>query len=83
MFDPKLFEDMAKKMTESLPSGFQSLKSDFEKNFKTLLQSTFNKMDLVTREEFDVQTEVLARTRKRLEVLEQQVAELEKNTQQK
>ncbi|MDB5761505.1 MAG: hypothetical protein JWQ21_500 [Herminiimonas sp.] len=50
---------------------------DIEKNVKSMMSQGFSKLDLVTREEFDVQTQVLARTRARLEALEAQVAELE------
>jgi len=50
---------------------------DMERNFKSLLQSALARMDLVTREEFDVQMAVLARTREKLEALEARLAELE------
>ena len=52
--------------------------ADLEKNLRALLASFFSRLDLVTREEFDVQREVLARTRARLEELEAKLAELEK-----
>jgi BMFP domain-containing protein YqiC len=52
------------------------MQSDVEKNIKTALSGMFAKLDLVTREEFDVQTQVLQRTREKLEALEKQVAEL-------
>ena len=55
----------------------QSPAADFEKNLKALMSQGFAKLDLLTREEFDVQTEVLARTRAKLELLEARVAELE------
>jgi len=77
MFDPNLFNDLAKKMTEALPQNFQAMKQDMEKQFKLVLQNTFNKLDLITREEFDVQSQVLARTRQQVEALEQQVSMLE------
>ncbi|MEN8260160.1 MAG: accessory factor UbiK family protein [Pseudomonadota bacterium] len=77
MFDPKSLDDIAKRLSDSMPAGLQSLRDDMEKNFRAILQSAFNKMDLVTREEFDVQSSVLARTREKLESLEKQVAELE------
>jgi BMFP domain-containing protein YqiC len=72
-----MFEDMAQKLVAVLPDGLQSIQRDVEKNFKTVLQSSFAKMDLVTREEFDVQTAVLSRSREKLEALEKQVAQLE------
>ena len=52
---------------------------DLEKHFRELIKSTLNKLNLVTREEFDVQARVLAKTRAKLEELEKQLAELEKN----
>ena len=55
----------------------QSPAADLEKNLKALMSQGFAKLDLLTREEFDVQTEVLARTRAKLELLEARVAELE------
>ena len=55
----------------------QSPAADLEKNLKALMSQGFAKLDLLTREEFDVQTEVLARTRAKLEHLEARVAELE------
>ncbi len=55
----------------------QSPARDLEKNMKAMLNQGFSKLDLLTREEFDIQTEVLSRTRARLEALEARVAELE------
>ena len=77
MIDPKTFDDLAKRFTEALPSSFRQFQADMEKNIHAALQATFNKLDLVTREEFEVQQGVLARTRANLEELEKQVAELE------
>ena len=75
--DPKFFEDIAKKLNEAVPPGLKELKNDLEKNFKNILQSGFSKLDLVTREEFDVQVRVLARTRAKLTELEKQLGQLE------
>lgn len=80
MFDPKLLDDIAQKLAGSVPSGVQELQQDLEKNFRATLQSMLGKMDLVTREEFEVQTQVLARTRSKLEALEARVASLEAKT---
>ncbi len=77
MIDPKVFDDMARRLADGLPSGLKVLRDDLEKNFRAITQSVLGKMDLVTREEFDVQTEVLARTRAKLEELEKEIAELE------
>ncbi|MCP0913208.1 MULTISPECIES: ubiquinone biosynthesis accessory factor UbiK [Legionella] len=73
MFDPKQFEDLAKKLYSSLPSSLQNFENEIQQKFKEILQSAFTHMDLVTRDEFDVQTKVLARTREKLDALQQQV----------
>lgn len=78
-----LLRDLSKKLSEALPQSLQVLKKDIEKNFHTVLQNTFNKLDLVTREEFDAQTKVLARSRKKIEALEEKVKELEKIIEEK
>lgn len=78
MFDPKAIDDIASKLTAALPSGFNNLKDDIDKNFHIILQTTLGKLDLVTREEFEVQKAVLAKTRSKLEALEQRVADIEK-----
>ncbi|MGH8547287.1 MAG: ubiquinone biosynthesis accessory factor UbiK [Methylococcales bacterium] len=70
-------DNLVKRLSNSLPSGLRDLREDLEKNFRAILQSSFAKMDLVTREEFDVQRAVLTRTREKLEALENQVAKLE------
>jgi BMFP domain-containing protein YqiC len=75
MAEPKLFEELDRKMKEVLA---QSPARDLEKNLRALLTGAFSRLELVTREEFDVQREVLARTRAKLEELEAQVADLEK-----
>jgi BMFP domain-containing protein YqiC len=76
MFDPKQFDELAKKLFSTLPTSLQNLEKDIQHQFKEVLQSAFARMDLVTREEFDVQCKVLARTRDKLEQLQQQVDEL-------
>ncbi|KAB2931709.1 MAG: accessory factor UbiK family protein [Candidatus Contendobacter sp.] len=77
MIDPKAFDDLAKRFAEAVPPGFRQFQAEMEKNFHAALQATLAKLELVTREEFDVQQAVLARTRAKLEELEKQVAELE------
>ena len=69
---------MVNRLLDSLPAGLRDLKQDTARNLRAALHSTLSKMDLVTREEFDIQQGVLARTRAKLETLEKQVAELEK-----
>ena len=77
MIDPKTFDDLAKRFAEAVPPGVRQLQAEMEKNAHAALQATFAKLDLVTREEFEVQQGVLARTRAKLEELEKQVADLE------
>ena len=74
----KLMNDLARKLAASVPAGGGALRSDLERNFTSLLRSAFDRMDLVTREEFDVQRKVLERTREKVTALEADVAALEK-----
>ena len=73
-----LFTTLLKRFSSTLPPGAEVLKADLENNLRAALHSTFDKLDLVTREEFEVQAQVLARSRAKLEQLEKTVAELEK-----
>lgn len=77
MLDATAFDDLARRLGALLPPGVAGLKDDFEKNAKAALQSALGNLDLVTREEFDVQSDVLSRTRERLAQLEQRIAEIE------
>lgn len=74
MSKPNFFDDMQARINQAIEN---SPAKDIEKNVKAMLSSGFSKLDLVTREEFDVQAQVLAKTRTRLEALEARVAELE------
>lgn len=77
-FDPKSLDELARRLAEAVPPGLAALKSDLEQNFKAVLQAGLSKLDLVTRQEFDVQAAVLRRSRERLEALEARIAALEK-----
>ena len=77
-FDPRLIDDLARRLAGSVPESVLALRRDLEQNFKGVLQSQLAQLDLVTREEFDVQATVLKRTREKLAALEQRLAELEK-----
>lgn len=70
MVDADFFDKLSKKLTKALPEGVVHACKDVEKNFRTILQSAFAKLDLVTREEFDAQMAVLERTRKKVDDLE-------------
>jgi len=76
-FNPKQLDELTDRLIDLLPTGVKDMQQDLEKNIRALMQSTFTKMNLVTREEFDVQSAVLARTREKLEKLEKQLADLE------
>jgi BMFP domain-containing protein YqiC len=75
MLNPKLFQELQARVNEVLAG---SPAKDLERNLKAALSAFFSRLDLVTREEFDVQREVLLRTREKLEQLEAKVAELER-----
>ncbi len=75
MLDPKILEEFSAKMSALLAN---SPARDIEKNAKAVLSGVFSKLDLVTREEFDIQSQVLARTREKLKALEARVEALEK-----
>jgi hypothetical protein len=74
MIDTKTLDQIVNTLRSALPPN---LTQDVEKNLRAALLSVFERLDLVTREEFDVQSTVLGRTRAKLEALEQQVAALE------
>lgn len=77
MFDPKQIDEMTRNVLNRLPPGLQEVQRDVEKSLRAALQAGFAKLDLVTREEFEVQAAVLLRTREKLEALERRVAALE------
>lgn len=81
MFENKLdankLDELARGVLDKLPSGFQTVQQDMEKNLRAALQSALGKLELVTRDEFEVQSAVLQRTREKLESLEVRVDELE------
>jgi BMFP domain-containing protein YqiC len=77
MLNPKVIDDLARRLSNTVPAGLREAQQDLEKNFRTVLQNTLAKLDLVTREEFDVQSRLLSRTREKLEALEKTIAEME------
>lgn len=77
MLDNKLLDDIARRLNSVMPAGAKAVQDDLEKNLRAATQAVFAKLDLVTREEFDVQRKVLARSREKIEQLEKQVAALE------
>ena len=67
------FDNLAKKLFDALPTSVQNLEKDIHQKFNDVLQSTFQKMDLITREEFDTQTKVLIKTREKVDSLQAQL----------
>jgi BMFP domain-containing protein YqiC len=81
MFTANSLDDLARRLSESVPESLRSFRRDLEGNFKAVLQAQLSKLDLVSRQEFDVQAALLARTRASLVDLEARVKELEAKLQ--
>lgn len=77
MNDFKAIEDLAERLAAILPPGLKSLRAELEDNFRAVLRANLERWDLVSRERFDVQAELLARTQARLKLLEERLARLE------
>ena len=76
-FSKDVLDSLQQKMPEGITTGLQGLQSDIEQNIRAAIEANLKKLNLVTREEFDIQQQVLLRTREKLEALEKKVAELE------
>jgi ubiquinone biosynthesis accessory factor UbiK len=77
MIDLKAIDDLARRLNDLVPPGLHEARAELEQNFKATLQAGLGKLDLVTREEFDVQRSVLLRTREKIDALERTVEILE------
>jgi len=77
MIDPRRFDDLARRIQANLPPGLDGVREDVTRNIRAVMAAGIARMDLVEREEFDVQSAVLARTREKLEALELRVRALE------
>ncbi|ALN83722.1 MULTISPECIES: accessory factor UbiK family protein [Lysobacter] len=77
MIDLNTIDDLARRLSSLVPSGLREGREEMQQNFKSVLQTGLSKLDLVTREEFEVQRAVLLRTREKLDELQRAVAELE------
>lgn len=75
--DPRFIDDLARRLSAAAPPGLIAMRRDLEQNFKAVLQSGLSRLDLVSRQEFDVQAGVLRRTREKLDALEARLAALE------
>lgn len=80
MPDLPIIDRLMADISRRLPADLGSLRNEVERNVRSVLAETVSRMDLITREEFDIQQQVLMRTREKLEALEKQVAELEKGS---
>lgn len=80
MIDLTTIDDLARRLSGLVPQGLRESREDIQENFKAVLQSGLSKLDLVTREEFEVQRAVLLRTREKLEALEAQVRQIEEQS---
>jgi ubiquinone biosynthesis accessory factor UbiK len=78
MINVQSIDELAQRLAALVPEGLREARADLTTNFRSALQSGLRELDLVTREEFDVQRCVLLRTREKIEELEQQVAALER-----
>ena len=78
MIDAKTLDDLVRKLTAAIPPGLKEFEAEARKQFRAILEAGLTKMDLVSREEFDIQVKVLAKTREKIDLLEQQLADLEK-----
>ena len=78
MIDTQSINNFAEKLSQVLPDGIKTLKGDLDNNIKSVLETGLQQMNLVSIEEFDVQTALLERTQLKLQLLEEQLAELEK-----
>lgn len=77
MIKAEMVEDMVNKVEQLIPDDLKTMRQDFHKNLKAILTASLQKADLVTREEFEVQKAVLAKTRAKLEAIEAQLAQLD------
>ena len=79
MIDLRTIDELARRLRDTVPEDVRAVGEDLEANFRAVLASSLDRMDLVTREEFEAQTQVLARTRQKLEALEQRLAAYEQS----
>ena len=79
MIDPKKIDDLVRQLGATLPPELESFEQEMKKQFKAVLESAFQRLDLVSREEFDIQVKVLQKTRAQLTELQEQLASLEQH----
>jgi len=79
MLNAKKIEEIAKQVTDAIPPSLKNMANDIEDKTKTILQRKLSQLDVVTREEFDIQTQVLIKTRAKLAELEERLTRLEQD----
>lgn len=80
MAESRKVEEIAARLAQALPPGLKTLRAELEDNFRAILRANLERFDLVSRDRFDAQAELLARTQAKLEGLEERLAELEKKS---
>ncbi len=83
MFDKKRLDQLVHDLLDAVPDNLKQASKGIEKNFREILQSAFNKLDLVTREEFDAQVKVLERVREKLNQMEMELKNMEEKSKNK
>lgn len=83
MFNPQKLEEIAKQVSDAMPEGVKSFGNEIDRKIKQVLQAQLGKLDMVSREEFDVQTHVLLRTREKLNQMEEKLAQFEAKLSEK
>ena len=78
MIDARRLDDLAHRLAQAMPPGLRGLRDELEQNFRSILHSNLERLDLVSREQFEVQQALLERTRAKLDRLERRMAEMEK-----
>lgn len=76
-FDSKMLDEVVRKITSAIPSDLKFAKENIEKNIRAAVEGVFQKLDLVTRDEFEVQTKLLSKSQQRVKELEKRIHELE------
>ena len=77
MIDATKIDELVRKLTAAIPPGLKEFEAEARKQFRAVLESGLSKMDLVSREEFDIQVKVLDKTREKIDKLEQRLAEFD------
>ena len=77
MIDARIIDEISENFNRYLPDSFKAVKGDVEKNVRSAIQGSFERMDLVTREDYEIQVAMVGKLRDRLQLLEERVAQME------